>query len=67
MQAAVVSHFPPDDSLQITGHLVIALPVLHMIHQVLHHHHDPVVGAAVLGPFQRTDGPGDSGVDIRTR
>ena len=55
------------NALEVVFHFVIAVPVLHILHDVRHHLAYLVVRAAVTEALQGTDSCGDGGVDIRLR
>ncbi len=66
-QPGMVARLAAQDFFEVGADLVLILPVLHIRHQLPHHHHDPVVGAAVARPFQRADRRGNRGIDVGSR
>ena len=66
-ETAAVAHFLFQDALQVVLHLVVAVPVLHVLHDVVHHLAHLVIGAAVTIALEGADGRRDGGVDIRVR
>ncbi|MPN63581.1 hypothetical protein SDC9_211345 [bioreactor metagenome] len=64
-QAGTVCGLTADDFLKIIFQFRLIFPVMSIFHDVVHHHHDPVIGAAVLGALQGTDGRRNGGIDIR--
>ena len=66
-QAGMIAHFFAYNSSKVILHLRVALPILHILHQVAHHHHDAMIGAAVTRPLERTDGSGNRRIDVCPR
>ena len=66
-ETALVPHLAAQNAFEVIFHFVIAVPVLHILHNVRHHLAYLVVRAAVTEALQGADSCGDGGVDIRLR
>ena len=64
-EAAFVISFLVEYLFEISGDLVVVLPVAHVLFDILHHTHDAQVSAAVLGAFQRAQSRRDGRICIR--